>query len=192
MNRKMKLYVSLLALGILLIGSGVWLMHGSAAKISSPEGNPVIVEERNYLLGGEHSYLYVYKDGSVTYIEEKGLRGVPTRDNPPTRIWKTGQLQREELDQLTGLFQSAHFAELDEYYLFPVRKNERGATVQGDMSYTISIDYGDLRKKVTTFGYLTPDQGLTYPDMPSPLNEIYGRLRTLSMATQEVYRENIS
>jgi hypothetical protein len=44
---------------------------------------------------------------------------------------------------------------------------------------------------VTAFGYLTPDHGETYPDMPSPLNEIYGRLHVIALATEEVTRENI-
>jgi len=59
------------------------------------------------------------------------------------------------------------------------------------MSCTIYVDCGDLRKRVSASGYLTPDHGMTYPDMPSPLNEIYGRLRVISQVTEEVYRENI-
>jgi hypothetical protein len=62
----------------------------------------------------------------------------------------------------------------------------------GDMGFTITVNSDNLSKTVSAFGYLTPDNGETYPDMPSPLNEIYGRLRTLSMATEEVYQEKIS
>jgi hypothetical protein len=41
------------------------------------------------------------------------------------------------------------------------------------------------------FGYITPDGGETYPDMPSLLNEIYVKLRAISLQTQEVASENI-
>lgn len=59
------------------------------------------------------------------------------------------------------------------------------------MSFTISVNSENLNKTVTAFGYLTPDNGETYPDMPPPLNEIYGRLRVLAIPTEEVYRESI-
>ncbi len=62
----------------------------------------------------------------------------------------------------------------------------------GDMSYTVSIDYGNLHKIATAFGYLTPDHGLTYPDMPYPLNELYKKLKDIAEnQTEEVYRESI-
>ena len=61
----------------------------------------------------------------------------------------------------------------------------------GDMSFTISVNSENLSKNVTAFGYLTPDHGETYPDMPPPLNVIYGRLKVIALATEEVYRETI-
>ena len=60
------------------------------------------------------------------------------------------------------------------------------------MSFSIIVNSDNLNKKVIAFGYLSPDNGETYPDMPSPLNEIYGKLRTLTMTIEEVYQENIS
>jgi hypothetical protein len=41
------------------------------------------------------------------------------------------------------------------------------------MFYTVAVDYGDLHKKVGASSYLTPDEGMTYPDMPYPLNELH-------------------
>ncbi len=147
MTAKMKLYVGLLALGVLLIGSGVWLFYGSTqTKVSIPEGNPVIYEKLDYIMRGEFSYLYIYGDGSIIYIEEKGLR-LPTPGHPPTRTWKTGQLQEGELEQLTSLFQSSQFAGLDKYYQFPGKPMEpiEGAPTSGftmgDGSFTFSILY---------------------------------------------------
>ena len=64
--------------------------------------------------------------------------------------------------------------------------------VISDMSCTISINYGNLQKTVKAFGYLTPDNDMTYPDIPYPLNEIYERLRAIiEDKTEEVYRESI-
>ena len=80
---------------------------------------------------------------------------------------------------------------LDEYYQFPGKPNEGGGFSMGDMRFTISVNSDNLSKTVTAFGYLTPDDGKTYPDMPSPLGAIYGRLRVLAMVTEEVYCDNI-
>ncbi len=146
MTAKMKLYVGLLALGLVLIGSGFGLMQGVAAKVSIPEGNPVIYERLDYIMRGEFNYLYIYEDGSVIYVEEKGLR-IRSPGHPPTRTWKTGHLRERELEQLTGLFQSSQFAGLDKYYQFPGKPMEpiEGAPTSGftmgDGSFTFSIIY---------------------------------------------------
>ena len=80
---------------------------------------------------------------------------------------------------------------LDEYYQFPGEPNKSGGFRMGDMSFTISVNSENLSKTVTAFGYLTPDKGESYPDMPTPLNEIYGRLRAVSQTTEEVCHEDI-
>jgi hypothetical protein len=189
---KMKLYSGLLVLGIVLIGSGVWLMLGSAqAKVSIPEGNPVIYEKLDYVMRGEFCYLYIYGDGSIIYIEEKGLR-LPVAGHPPIRIWKTGKLQLEELNNLLEFIKNSGFEKLEEYYKFPGKPNEFGDMSFGDISCIITINYEGLFKKEGTLGYLTPDRGLTYPDMPYPLNDIYVKLRAIAQGTKEVARKNIS
>ncbi len=102
------------------------------------------------------------------------------------------------MSSLIQLFQTDEFSGLDDYYQFsgkpmePIEGVPPGAFTMGDGSFTFSINYGDLEKTVTAFGYLTPDHGETYPDMPYPLNEIYGRLRVIVLGTQEVAHENIS
>ncbi len=64
--------------------------------------------------------------------------------------------------------------------------------VTGVSHSLLSINYEDLQKTVTAFGYLTPDRGETYPDMPPPLGELYVRLRDIALRTEEVARENMS
>lgn len=161
--------------------------------VSIPEGDPVIYERRDYVMRGQFSFLYIYDDGSILFIEEKGLR-MATSQNPATRTWKTGKLQPEELDNLVRLFTSSGFKKLDEYYKFPgepIKGGPAGGFRMGDMGFTASINYGSLSKTVTALGYLTPDGGETYPDMPSPLNKIYVQLRSAARQTNEVAVENI-
>jgi len=182
-----------LALGIILAGNGVWLLHSSAqAKVSFPEGTPVIYEKLDYIMRGQFSYLYIYGDGSIVFVEEKGLR-LPSPGHPPTRTWKTGRLTPEQLDSLIDYLKNSGLNKLEARYQFPGQPIEGGpgGFTMGDMGFTLIVKSGDLNKTVATFGYLTPDQGETYPDMPSPLNDVYIRLRAIALATQEVYRENI-
>jgi hypothetical protein len=189
MTKKRVLYI-LLVLGIILIGCGVWLYVRTPPAVDIPEGNPLIYEKLEYVMRGEFKYLYIYDDGNVNYIEEKGLR-VPSPENPPTRTWKTGKLTQPQLDSLLAYFKNSGLDKLEEYYQFPGEVEAGGGTKMGDMGFTITINSGNLTKTVTAFGYLTPDKDETYPDMPSPLNEIYVKLRSIAAATAEVYQENI-
>jgi hypothetical protein len=188
---KMKLYIGLLILGLVMIGAGVWFLVNSAPAINIPEGAPVITANASYIMRGEFSHLYIYEDGSIILVEDKGLR-IPSPGHPPTRTWKIDQLEDEELGKLISLFKSSQFEKLDKYYQFPGKPIDGGGFTMGDMGFTISIDYENLNKTVTAFGYLTPDHGETYPDMPSPLNEIYQKLRDIALKTREVARETIS
>jgi hypothetical protein len=160
--------------------------------VSIPEGNPVIFERRDYVMRGQFTFLYVYEDGSILFIEETGLR-MATSQNPATRTWKTGRLQPQELDKLMQLFTGSGFKKLDEYYKFPgepIKGGPAGGFRMGDMSFTVSINHSSLSKTVTALGYLTPDGGETYPDMPSPLDKIYVQLRGAALQASEVVTEN--
>ncbi len=191
MTGKVKLYIGLLVLGLVVIGGGVWFLVKSPPEINIPEGSPVIVLDIDRVMAGEFSCLYIYEDGSIIYIEEKGLR-IRSPLHPPKRTWRTGQIPAEELNGLLVFIEDSGFKELDEYYQFPGKPGEGGGFTMGDMSCTVYIDYGDLHKKVTAFGYLTPDHGITYPDMPYPINEIYSKLKNIAgNQTEEIYHETI-
>ncbi len=181
------LYI-LLFLGLVVIGGGVWMLAKSPPEIDIPEGNPVIYERLDYVMRGQFSYLYFYEDESIIYVEEKGLR---PPGGHPTRTWKTGKLTTEQFESLLAYLENSGLDKLDEYYQFPGEPLAGGGFRMGDMSFTITINSESLSKAVTAFGYLTPDDGETYPDMPPPLNEIYGRLRIIAQGTEEVYHENI-
>jgi len=203
MTNKMKLLIGLLVLGVALLGCGTWFlfsppMHlvettGTPQLVSLPDETPAVAEELNYLMRGENDSLSIYADGSVIYIEEKGLR-MPTPGHPATRTWKTGKLTPEELNSLMDYLDNSGFEKLNEYYQFPGKPIEGGTGVvitSGDGSFKFTINSDRIQKTVTSFGYLTPDHDETYPDMPSPLNEIYRRLRIIALSTQEVAKENI-
>jgi hypothetical protein len=190
MTGKMKLYLGLLVLGLVVIGGGVWMLVKAPPEIDVPEGNPVLTANSDYLLGGKANSLYIYSDGSVLYVEEKNLR-LSTRQAPPTRIWKTGQIQTEELNKLLEFIKESGFEKLESSYQFR-GETSNGGFIHGDMKFTITVNSDNLSKTVTAFGYLPPDNGETYPDMPYPLNEMYEWLRAIALKTEEVARERIS
>ena len=195
---KKSIYI-LAVVGVLLLGVGVWLSFGlgtgsnsETTEVTIPEGNPAIYEKLDYVMRGEFSYLYIWEDGNVLYIEEKGLR-IPSSQNPPTRTWKTAKLTSAQLDNLLAYLENSGLGNLTEtYYQFAGQPIEPSGFTMGDMGFNLIVNYGNLSKKVTAYGYLTPDQGETYPDMPSPLNDIYVKLRAIALSTNEVAKENIS
>ena len=199
----MKLLIGLLVVGIILVGGGtLFLLHppmhlvettGTPHLVSLPDETPAVAEESNYVMRGENDSLSIYTDGNVFYIEEKGLR-MPTPGNPATRTWKTGKLTPEELNSLMDYLDNSGFEKLNEYYQFPGKPIEGGTSVvitSGDGNFKFMMNSDRIQKIVTASGYLTPNHDETYPDMPSPLNEIYRRLRIIAMSTQEVSREII-
>jgi len=214
MKIKMRLLIGLLVLGMILIGGSIWLLIAPEKQSEAlyitfsplpdsylsklPETPPMISEKLEYLMQGEFDSLYIYSDGSIIYIEEKGLR-MPMPDHPPTRTWRLGKLPQAELSSLIGLFQSSEFTALDDYYLYPGKPMEpiqgvpSGGFIQGDGSFTFSINYGDFQKEVVANGFLTPDHRENYPDMPFPLNEIYVKLRYIVLNhTKEISTETLS
>ena len=183
MKGRMKLYIGLLALGIALIAGGLLARQYWVREIDIlPDGDPIITMDITYVMRGEKHLVAIYEDGAVLYVEDSRLR-IPSEEYPPLRTWKTGQLREEELDDIITLFRSDEFAALDADYQF------RG----GDMFGTFAIVKGDLRKSVYISGYISPDDDMTYPDMPYPLNEIYRRLKIIvEDSTEEVASEPIN
>lgn len=198
MTNKMKLLTGLLVFGAIIIGVGTWFIFNplqqetevKTVTIDIPEGNPVLAEDLLYTMRGEHDFLYIYEDGSVLYIEETGLR-IPMPGYPAIRTWKTGKLQPEELNELLEFIESSDFVELEDNYQFTGEPIGGGGFAMSDGIFTFYVSYGELQKKVTALGYLTPDNDATYPDMPYPLNELYVRLKAVIDRTVEVAQEEI-
>jgi hypothetical protein len=187
---RIRLYIGLAVLGVALIAAASLLLLRSApATVSLPEGTPIVLEKLDYVMRGRSDRIYVYEDGSIVYTQDTNMR-MPTAENPPTRIWSTGKLTQAQLGQILALLQSVDFATLESYYQYPP-KDTSPPFVHGDMSMTVFVDYSQMSKTVTAFGYLTPDQGATYPDMPHPLDELYVKFRDAALSTKEVARAKI-
>lgn len=178
----MKKLLIIAALGLLLIGSGIWLLYSSAPAIYIPESSPVITMcNVNRTIGQGDTILAIYEEGSIVYLEDKGPFG---------RVWHTGKIGEAELGNLLDFFRESGFGEMERVYQFP-GVSVPGATKMGGMSCSFTLNYGGLLKTVDANWYLSPDGGKTYPDMPYPLNEIYRRLRIIAdNYTEEVYRES--
>ena len=138
MTGKLKLYIGLLVLGLVVIAGGVWSLSKSPPEINIPEGNPVIYEQIRYIMGGKASYLYFYEDGSIIYIEEEGLR-MPSPGHLPVRTWKTGKFTPQQMDSLLAYFENSGLDELDEHY----KPHVGGGS---DMIFTISVNSDNLSK----------------------------------------------
>jgi hypothetical protein len=198
MSKKVVLFI-MLVLGLVLIGGGVFLKYGkiyhskpenTPVAVNIPKSDPVIYERALYTMGGENYELYIYRDGSLLYIQEKGLR-FPSPEHPGTRTWSTGNLTAERMNDLLAYLENSGLDKLEDSYYFPGKTSESGGFSQSDLQFTFIVNGDNLRKKVTAFGYLSPDRGETYPDMPPPINDIYIKLRGIALATQQVYQENI-
>jgi hypothetical protein len=137
-------------------------------------GSPIVTMDISRVMQGRFDYLDVYADGYVIGTTEINLR-IHAPENPPTRIWKTGQLSKQELDRLIAQFRDNGFIQLNDSYVFPGLTNASGGFSMSDVGYTISIDFGELHKKVSAFGYLDAK------DMPASLYEISAELNRITL-----------
>jgi len=80
----------------------IFVREGSNAHIPIKLGALVAVHWIGSM-SGTQTYMFIYKGGSATYIEETGWR-IPSSDRLPLSIIKTGQVSAEKLNSLSTLF----------------------------------------------------------------------------------------
>jgi hypothetical protein len=159
-------------------------------KIKLPGGEPVVYEQSLFMMGGVDNELYIYADGTVLYLEKTGLR-FASKERPALCNVHVGTLTGEELNSLLDYLKYSGVDKLEPSYYYQTEPKEDGSFSSSDLSLSLVINIDGFIKRVKTFGYMSPDKGETYPGMPSPLNDVYVKLRSIAMATSEVYKENI-
>jgi hypothetical protein len=204
------LYI-LLALGILVMGAGVWFVINPPVEvlkvtlpglpdtkmivpreITVPQGSPVIVMCTASRNASTYSYLYVYADRGVIAVLEGGTRLDLGRHG--FRFWKKSLLSEERFDSLVQLFKDNQ-AQLNDNYRFPGYPNVDNTTMRGDMDTYLSFDYKGITKSVLALDYLSAYSSYstgTYAGMPSPLAEICQTLNDIAVTSQTVVRQNLT
>ena len=154
-----------------------------------PDQEPVVSMDLSWVMGGRNDGLWIYKDGSVLYIKQWGMR-MSTPDHPPMKAWRVGQIGIEDVQYLLDFLDSVGFNDLEEYTQAPDPGAKSGVT--SDLYATISAHNSDMDNSVTAFGFFTPATDNSYKKLPYPLNEIYTKLmRIAEEETKEIYREEM-
>jgi hypothetical protein len=200
-TRRVVLYI-LLALGIILIGSGLALLlilpsgvttGVTSSTITLPQTAPVIVMDDNRMMQfptSIHHHLAIYEDGTIFYYEELPPEGP---DVKVIKVWRSGNLSKESLASLAQFLKDKS-AELKDVYQFPVIPEKEKSLAKMDQEIIISINYQGVVKNVLAQGYYLAYSSYLGPhlDIPSPLYEICERLNNIAQETKEVSRETVS
>ena len=175
-------------LGVIVIGVGVGLLVTRPAGFTPPSNQPVLYADELYTMQGTNNALYLYKDGTVLYITETGLRGA-TADNPAIRTWYKAALSPAEITDLLGYLREIDFNNLTIPPLWD--GNGEHTTPFSDLSYTVSVSSGDLQQTLTISEYSPPTRTDQSAIMPSPMDEVYTRLAAIASVAAEFRTEEI-
>jgi hypothetical protein len=186
-SKRVVLYI-LLAVGVLLIGIGVWKLVGRPETVT-PAGSPIISMKTEDDNVSTQEYLYIYENREVMLIWDIEKR--PGLGRNASRIWRQGSLTQDEFDNLIQLFKD-NIGQLQENYQFPGYGSAETGMFTGNMNVTISINYQGMSKTVIAKDYLSMYSSYssgTYAGMPAPLDRIAEKLNEISMSTVEISRE---
>lgn len=185
MTRRMILLLSLLIVGLAVVGLGIGLLANQPRTVRIPNEFPAIASDATYKESGDRDRLYIYKDGYILFVEEKGS----SEAGNFTRTWSTGQLIEGELTELMNLAKKTEFETLANQYRFVGDNTSTGTPRIGDMDYVVSVNYQNLRKIVSLVDYYSPDHATVYPEMPYPLGEIYKRMKEIADNKTEIFEK---
>jgi len=187
MSNKFWLYSGLLVVVLALVGVGIWIVQRPVEEIEIPESDPWMVMDISYLEEGTQSQTSIYDDGTVIHWEDTGLPGALSPD--PTRTWRTGKLDSEEMDDLSDLLDTIGFNDLEEYYLSSAVPTDENVIID-DNYLKISIDNENT---VTAHGYFVPVTSSAYYPLPDPLAELREKLDDLvENNTEETLVEDLT
>jgi hypothetical protein len=176
MNRKLILLTGLLVIGVAVVGLGVGLIANQPKTVRVPNEFPAIAVDATYKVSGERNRLYIYRDGYIILVEERGS----SKTSNFTRTWKTGQLSTGELADLMSITKKVEFGALANQYRFLGDNTSSGTPRIGDMDYVVSVNYENTRRVISILDFYSPDHETVYPDMPYPLSEIYQRTKEIA------------
>ncbi len=177
------LYV-LLGTGVLLIAGGLWLRHHIATAVPSPQSPAAAVMEIENELDGLTRQLFVYEDGLVIYFEQTGVR-MPTWEHPAIRVWRTGRLDRDDMDKLLSILRDSNFDALAGEYAY------HSSPAANSTFGMFSIYFREVDKKIIARGYRIETDDTDAPELPSPLNTIHDTLNDIiENKTKEVARQS--
>lgn len=187
MSNKFWLYSGLLVVVLALVGAGIWFVQRPVDEIEIPESDPWIVLDISYLEEGTQSQTSIYDDGTVIHWEDTGLPGALSPD--PTRTWRTGTLDSDEMDDLSDLLDTIGFNDLEEYYLSSAVPTDENVIID-DNYLKISVDNENT---VTAHGYFVPVTSSAYYPLPDPLAELHEKLVDLvENNTEETQVEDLT
>ncbi len=189
MNNRRVLLISLLILGLLLVGGGIWWkMDLSSGKVTI---QPIISMEVTDNNVGSRDNLYICEDGGIYLFREISARSDLNRGWSKT--YSQGKLDAPAFGDLVQLFKD-NVDQLQDSYQYSGYDGGSGTVIQGHMDTVLAIKYQDMARKITADGYLglyssylPPDS--EYAGMPSPLDKICHRLWQIGALTVEFYKE---
>ncbi|MBA7657154.1 hypothetical protein ES703_65085 [subsurface metagenome] len=119
-------------------------------------------------MAGVARHLTISVDGSIVFIEERGLRH-PTKENPPTRTTRTGQLTEAELSNLLAMVDACLFDREG-------KRNARTEIIDTDAISELTVHY-QKRTRIITANY-QPLYHLSHPEIPE-LSDVHETVRKL-------------
>jgi hypothetical protein len=194
MNNRRAVLISLLVLGLLLVGGGIWWKMDLSSKDNSSKVviRPVITMAVSDDNVDSHDTLYICEDGSTYVIWEIDAR--PDLGREWSKIYRKGQLSPSELDALAQLLKD-NLENVQDIYEFPgYVGGTEGQIMKGHMDTVLTIKYQGMARQITANDYLGMyssylPQDSMYAGMPAPLDKICHRLFEISAMTEEFYKE---
>ena len=140
-------------------------------------------------MAGMERYLTISVDGSIVYCEDSGLR-LPTRENPPIRTTRTGQVTKDELDSLLDAVNACPFDGEGNC-------DARTEIIDTDAVSVSTIYFQGVTRTITAnyqpLFHLFHPEVPDLADVPGPVREFYEQLRgIIDNNTSQISEEAIS
>ncbi len=184
--------VVLLALGLIAPAIGC----RSEPELTPNVKTPVPVEDGILMemhtrttLAGVGRHLTISADGSIVYLDDRGLRH-PTEENPPIRITRAGQLTKAGLSGLLEMVDACPFDAEGNC-------DARTEVIDTDAISVLTVYYQGVTRTITAnyqplFHLFHPEVS-ELTDVPEPVRKLYRQLKSIiDNNTSQISEEAIS